>query len=1264
MKPDDNPGNPPESNQDFPIIGIGASAGGLDAFKKLLKAIPIKSGMAYVLVQHLDPNHESLLPEILARITEVPVNEITNDIHLAPDHIYVIPENKILTSEDGVLKLAPRDKNKMNKAIDVFFTSLAEVHKELSVGVVLSGTGHDGSIGLKSIKLHGGTTFAQATNTAAYPDMPQNAINSNVVDFILPPEDIPLRLVELLNVESFDKNENAQPNEDLFFKKIIRLLSESNGVDFTFYKQTTIRRRIMRRFALSNKPTLNQYVTLLNSDKNELENLFRDVLIPVTSFFRDAKIFATIKEQILPSLILENSSSLPVRVWIAGCSTGEEAYSLAILIQDYLEKIGSKRTIQIFASDLSSNSIMHARSGSYPSALIKNISEDLLKKHFVKSGEQYQVKKHIRDICVFAVHNFLKDPPFAKMDLISCRNVLIYMDNFLQKKALSTFHYALNESGFLILGKSETTGTSSDLFQSVAKSDKIYSRKKVSSHYLYQAYKNGGLRSGDSEIKESNTQHNYIDFQKIAESILLKTYTPASVVINQQYDIVNINGDISPFLKHNQGKPSFNLLKMAREGLVFDLRNLLNKIGTSKETVSKKGIYIKNEEGHVKINIDIVPLPDTIEVYYLVLFKKENLVRKIKTQSLLEKQNVSEYLQRISQLENDIASSHVDVNLIAEQHEVANEELQSANEELLSGSEELQSLNEELETSKEELQSSNEELIIVNQELTDKQVEINNLRLYSEAIIATVKEPLVVMDKDLIIKSINKSFYDKFNINELESVGKYIYELQHDLFNTPELITLLEGVLGRRNEIKNYEMQIQIPKIGKCFILVNAQKINNIGNKEALILLSIEDYTERKLIEKEQQKLADDLLKVNTEMNVQQEKINFSKQYVEAIIGTVREPLVILDKDLRIKSINNSFIKVFNINELESSGQLFYEVKDNLFDNNKLRSLLEKILTKRTQINDHEITINQLGIGERSFLINARQIINEVKKEQQILLALEEYSDRKLLQTHNRLLFEELESKVKERTASLEQSNIQLEQFAHTASHEFQEPLRKIVTFSRILQTKSEENKKEEVKNYLEKIEKSSLRMSVLIQDMLNFSVVNNHTKLVERTDLNKILKNILFDFELNISEKNAIITSDILPEIDAIPFQMNQLLYDIISNALKFSIPGVPPVIRISSKKLTSDELKMYPHLNLNMNYYRITIKDNGIGFDQKYAGQIFTMFQRLDISGNYPGTGMGLAFCKKIVHNYHGEIYAQSKKNEGTSIHVILPGYASTEI
>ena len=605
----------------FPVVGIGASAGGLEAFKILVKAIPENSGMAYILVQHLHPEHESALPEILQRFTHIPVIEISDNVHVNPNHIYVIPSNKMLVATDGVLKLSPR-LAKQNLPINIFFSSLAEVHQSHSIGVILSGTGSDGTAGLKDIKDHGGLTFAQAPASAAYDSMPQHAIDAQVVDFILAPEKMPQRLMELQQSFSTFSAEDENVSKDKAiedaFRQILAMLRVRVGVDFSYYKQTTVRRRIIRRLLMLKLETIAEYLDHLKKNKTEQDILFNDLLIPVTSFFRDPLTFDTLSETVIPEIIKNKSVSNPLRIWIAGCSTGQEAYSMAICLHEYLSDHITNIKVQIFATDLSEKAIKTARNGTYTKKETEGISEDRLQHFFDKTDGHYQVKKQVRDMCVFAVHNFLKDPPFAKMDFISCRNVLIYLEPFLQKKALTIFHYALNDKAILLLGKSETTGNATELFTPFGQKDKLYSRKATPGRFMNVTSEPRETAFRDNNYLLRSKEGKTEDFQKNADDILLQKYTPVGVVVNEQFDIVQFRGATGKYLEPSPGKASLNVLKMAREGLSFEIRNALHKVKATSESFIKEGVPIDN--GKKMVTIEVVPLLNTIDLHFLILF--------------------------------------------------------------------------------------------------------------------------------------------------------------------------------------------------------------------------------------------------------------------------------------------------------------------------------------------------------------------------------------------------------------------------------------------------------------------------------------------------------------------------------------------------------------------------------------------------------------------------------------------------------------------
>jgi two-component system CheB/CheR fusion protein len=868
----------PKSDINFPIVGIGASAGGLEPFKKLLKQVPVDSGMAYVIVQHLSPDYDSNLTEILSQHSAIPVHEIINEIHLLPNNVYIIPENNNLITIDGVLKLEKRTRaTKLNRVIDIFFESLAEVHESFAIGVVLSGTAFDGTMGLKRIKELGGATIAQDPETAAFRSMPQSAIDADAVDHILAPEHIPAKLVEIHNSyeanHAYSEDESIPPGEEELLHQITNLIFLRTGNDFRHYKQPTIRRRVARRMVVTRRDTLKSYCNFVRNDKPEQDALFNDFLIPVTYFFRDDKIFEKLTVDVFPEMV-QQAANNSLRIWVAGCSTGEEAYSIAMLLHEFLSDNNiTDMRVQVFASDISEKCINKARSGIYSPQDVQNVDERRLNRYFTKRDGNFHINKSIRDMCVFALHNFVKDPPFAKIDFISCRNVMIYLDPYLQNKVLSAFHYALKEKGFLFLGKSETAGNMPNLFEPVDKHEKIYIKKFAAGRYVPEAFKPKAISLEDRnpfiEKKIPET-----DFRKIASDILFSRYTPAGVVINEHQEIVHFHGDTGPFLLQSPGKPNFNLLKMAREGISFELRNALLKVKEQEETIVKENITVKGQP--YLASFEIVTL-NSHDNHLMVLFYQTPLPQADENSKLTKK---TADQQRIKELERELMQMREDIKRVTEEQQTAYEELQTTNEELLSSSEELQALNEELETSTEELQSNNEELLCVNDELLDRQEQLISLRNYSESIVKTIREPLIIIDQDFNIKSGNPAYYKYFRTTESETEGFSFFEIGNGQWNTPEFKEMLHKVVVEQSNIQDYKIEVFCPGIGKKVMMINARRI--ITNKPSeMILLAIEDMTE--------------LMTTNTRLvkkNLKLEELNEQLQIFSSAAGhDLQEPL-------------------------------------------------------------------------------------------------------------------------------------------------------------------------------------------------------------------------------------------------------------------------------------------------------------------------------------------------------------------------------------
>ena len=832
---------PKHTEQNFPIVGIGASAGGLDAHKKFLKAIPKDSRMAYVIVQHLSPDYPSNLTEILSQSTEIPVHEIINDINLAPNHIYIIPENNNLITEDGVLKLHTRTRGeKKNESIDIFFQSLAQVHKTFAIGIIFSGTAFDGTFGLKKIKELGGVTIAQDPDTAAFKGMPQSAIDADVIDYVLAPEKIPEQLLKITKSyainHGYSEEEHIPKSEEEILHQILNLVFLRTGNDFSHYKQPTIRRRIARRMVIVRRETLQDYFNLIRNDKTEQDLLFNDFLIPVTYFFRDNKFFESLPDIAFPQLI-QNTVNNNLRIWIAGCATGEEAYSIAISIHEYLVVKGNKDIkVQIFASDISEKCITKARTAIYSAQDVQHVSPARLQNYFTKRDGHYHINKVIRDMCIFAVHNFIKDPPFARIDLVSCRNVLIYFNPYLQNKVLGSFHYSLKEKGILFLGKSETTTNAQNLFDTVGKQEKIYTRKYAAGRYVPEAFKPTSLNArGKTELLEKKPSPE-TDFRKIASDILFLKYTPASVIVNEHLEIVHFHGDTSHFLLPSPGKPNFNVLKMAREGISFELRNAILKLKADNKSVFKENIIVKNQP--YLVSFEVVAIPNDTD-HIMILFYKNPLPELESDGS--SKRKISDQL-RINELENELTQLREDIKRVTEEQQTAFEELQTTNEELLSSSEELQAMNEELETSTEELQSNNEELMCVNDELLDRQEQLISMRNYSESIFKAIREPLIIIDKDFFVKSANASFYKYFQTTEKETEGHSFFEIGDCHWDIPEFKEQIIKMIDDKSNIEDYKVDTICKNIGKKIMMVNARRILNTV-PSGMILLAIEDIT-------------------------------------------------------------------------------------------------------------------------------------------------------------------------------------------------------------------------------------------------------------------------------------------------------------------------------------------------------------------------------------------------------------------------------------
>jgi len=784
----------------FPIVGIGASAGGLEAFTQLLEHLPNDTGMGFVLVQHLDPNHKSLLTEILSRKTQMPVLEVTDSMVVKPNHVYIIPPNKKMILAQGVLRLTAREKTQGKyMSVDSLFYSLASERGDKAVGVVLSGEDGDGSLGLEAIKEAGGITFAQSENSAKANSMPHNAAAIGGVDFILPPSEIALELAKLrFFAEASYGIAQVQSDEDNL-NQIFTLLRTATGIDFTNYKHPTLKRQIQRRLVI-NKKSLEDYVIYLQENPTEVQALSQDFLIHVTSFFRDPEVFVALKNQVFPRITENKSQAEPIRIWVPGCSTGEEVYSIAICLLEFLDGQTLPK-IQIFATDISESAIDKARSGYYIHSLLETVSPLRLQRFFIPVEGGYQISKSVRQMCVFAKQNLSADPPFSKLDLISCRNVLIYLSPSLQQKVIPLFHYSLKPTGFLLLGTSESTGDFSDLFAVVNKKQKIYERKLAPSQLNFHFFNSNYSLKTVSEKKITEYASADLDLQSLADQIVWKKYAPPGVVINSDMEILQFRGETSPYLGLAPGKPNFNLLKMAQPSLRLELRAAIKQAKQQNISVKKFGIQDTSLEQLGNISFEVIPiLTPSLEQYFLVLFESVPLSATpivertdvLRPQTAIE-QELNQLKQELATNKQELAGTRDYLQSIIQEQELANQEMMTANEEILSSNEEYQSTNEELETAKEEIQSTNEELNTTNEELSERIIESNRLNNDLSNLLSSVSIPIIMVSNDLCIRRFTPMAEKIFNLIPAD-VGRPLNHINHNL-HLPQLEQLIREVI-------------------------------------------------------------------------------------------------------------------------------------------------------------------------------------------------------------------------------------------------------------------------------------------------------------------------------------------------------------------------------------------------------------------------------------------------------------------------------------
>ncbi|HEY3153139.1 MAG TPA: CheR family methyltransferase [Candidatus Binatia bacterium] len=986
----------------------------------------------------------------------MPVREVTNNLRVEENHVYVIPPNTNLGVAQGVLKLRPRQQTRTpTRSIDLFLESLAQDRRERAIGVILSGTATDGTLGLEAIKAEGGITFAQ-DDSARYDSMPRSAIAAGCVDFVLKPEDIAKELARIANhpyvagqpheISPEDDRAAATAHEDdetplpsgghgtpgtgaksgrgkaeradvkggeNGFKKILLLLRNHCGVDFSLYKSTTIQRRITRRMVLSKQDAPEGYASFLRGNAKELDALYSDVLISVTSFFRNPDAFDILKRKVFSKLLQQRGNN-PLRVWVLGCSTGQEAYSIAMAFVESAENASHARKLQVFATDLNETLLDKARHGLYAKSLAQDISRERLRRFFVEEEAGYRVVKPLREMVVFARQNLISDPPFSRLDLISCRNLLIYFEPSLQKKALPIFHYALKPEGFLFLGASESIGSFTNLFEPADKKHKIYFKKAAPIQALHLPVKkergeqpSPGPRvllprgNGRAELPEGLRSE--LNAQREADRVTVNQFAPPGVLINAELQILQFRGPTSAYLQPPTGKASFDVLKMAREGLMLPLRGAINKAKKENKTARTENVRVNQNGKTRKVNLEVIPLKNLRERCFLIVFEDAEKAGRPSEESVeprggLRTRPASKKAEsrRINALEAELSETRDYLQSIQEQHEAANEELQASNEEVQSANEELQSINEELETSKEELESANEELTTVNEEMANRNTELSRLNADLNNLHTSVNMAIVVLARNLTIRRFTAPAEKIFNLLATD-VGRPLSGVRHNLLvanergsrgnDGPSSVTtenhslntsaaptpfpledflreVIDTVSVRECEVRD--------KDGRWYVLRGRPYVtaDNKIDSAVLVLVDIDD------------------------LKGSERKAKAARDYAEATIRTSRDPLIVLRADLRVNTANEAFYKTFKTTPDQTKGRSIYDLGDQQWNIPKLRMLLEDILPRNSFFNDFEVTHDFPQIGRRTMLLNARRLELDDGAPAMILLAIEDVTER------------------------------------------------------------------------------------------------------------------------------------------------------------------------------------------------------------------------------------------------------------------------------
>ncbi len=1214
-----------------PVVAVGASAGGMEAFIDLLRRVPLNSGMAFVLVQHLDPTHASYLSEAISRSTKLPVEEARDGMIVSPDHVYVIPPDADLGILHGALALLPRPSPTRwpHLPIDFFFEALAKDRGSQAIGIVLSGTGADGAEGLRAIKAEDGVTFAQAPESAKFSGMPEAAVKTGAVDFVLP---IPELADELMRIgrhpfiRSRDDAVLSSPDDDTELRKVLLLLRSAVGVDFAEYKLSSVRRRVARRMAVHRLATLDDYVRVVRDDRAEAQALFDDILIHVTSFFRDGAALEKLKEHALPEILKRKRDGGTIRIWSAGCSTGEEAYSIMMSVLEFLREQGANDVpVQLFGTDISEKAVEQARAGFYRDATVRDVGAERLARFFNVESGGYRIDKAVRERCAFVKHDLARDPPFSRIDLVSCRNVLIYFGQELQQRVLASFHFALNEPGFLLLGHAENVVDGLHLFAPSDKQHKIFARTAVKSTLRLAPARDvapTASRRGETRARLAPVA----EVVRRAESLMLDRYAPAGVVVNERMEILHFRGRTGPYLEAPPGQPQHDLLMMARPGLMPDLRIAI-KTAVKDNTVVRRPDVRVGQNGSTRLcNVVVIPVaqaPASQGRAFVVLFEEAHPPPEEpapRGSGAREPRPTAAETRRVERLEEELRTNKEYLRSIIEEHEHTNEELMSANEELVSTNEELQSLNEELQTAKEELQSTNEELSTLNEELQTRNLELDAVNGDLVNVLGASEIPMVIVDSHRRIRRFTPNARPILNVLATD-VGRVMDDIRPNLLMNDldtKIAAVIETVTMHEEEVEGRD--------GRWYRL-QIRPYTTVDKRVDGAVLSVVDV---------------DVLKRALGA------AEWARDYARAVVEALPTPVLVLDPALRILSANEAFDERYGGSGKASEGRGLYESMGGALDVPALRAVLGGAPDGDVSFERVDAEVDIPGVGLRSLWLSGRAIPTPAGRRM-LVLAVEDVTDRRRAEAERAQLLADAESA----KASAEQANRAKDIFLATLSHELRTPLSTLLLQSQLLQRGPVEEPR--LRKAAVAIERATKAQAQLVDDLLDVSrIVTGKLKIVmQPVDVASIVRAAAD--AVGATAESARVAVELrldapVARVAADPQRLEQVVLNLLNNAIKFTPEGGRVVVTVDSVERRA----------------RIRVSDTGIGIERAFLTHIFDRFTQEDRlqTRAHGGLGLGLAIVRYLVEAHRGSVQVESEgRGRGTTFTVLLPLMAEAD-